>query len=150
MKVLELGHVNLWVTDLNRSSDFYRDLLGIPEVARGVLKKRRVAFLSLGPRHHDLALVEVGGAAIERSSDRPGLNHIGFKVGDCLDELRQMRAWLARHNLTPHRCVDHGVCKSIHVYDPDGNVVELYVDGNPQLWAESPQSMVCSEPFQLD
>ncbi|MGE5098234.1 MAG: VOC family protein [Betaproteobacteria bacterium] len=150
MRVLELGHVTLSVVELDRSADFYRDVLGFTEVARGVLKERRIAFFSLGARHHDLALVEVGAAAAGRDADRPGFNHMGLKVGDRLDELRRMRDWLVRHGVTPYRYVDHAVCKSLHVHDPDGNAIELYVDGDPRLWAQTPQAMVCSEPLQLD
>jgi catechol-2,3-dioxygenase len=150
MKVLELGHVNLWVTDLDRSSAFYRDVLGLSQVAGGVLKKRRVAFFSLGARHHDLALVEAGGSA---RADHPvyrGLNHIGFKAGSHVDDLRRMRDWLIGHDTAPHGYVDHRVCKSLHVVDPDGNDIELYVDDDPEIWKRTPEAMVCSNPFLLE
>lgn len=150
MRVLELGHVTLSVAELDRSARFYRDLLGFAEVARGVLKERRIAFFSLGTRHHDLALFEVGGAAADRDADRPGFDHMGLKVGDHVDELRRMRDWLVRHGVMPYRYVDHAVCKSLHVHDPDGNAIELYVDADPQVWAGTPQAMVCSDPFRLD
>ena len=150
MKVLELGHVNLWVVDLDRSGAFYRDVLGFSQVAGGVLKERRVAFLSLGSRHHDLALVEVGETGAAESRVRQGLNHIGLKVGDDIDHLRRMRDFVVRHGVAPHGYVDHCVCKSFHVHDPDGNLIELYVDGDPQIWARAPQAMVCSNPFQLE
>jgi catechol 2,3-dioxygenase len=150
MKVLELGHVNLWVTDLDRSSAFYRDVLGLSQVAGGVLKERRVAFFSLGTSHHDLALVESGRSTRRESPVRHGLNHIGFKVGDHVDDLRRMRDWLVGHDAVPHGYVDHCVCQSLHVSDPDGNDIELYVDGDPQIWVQTPEAMVCSNPFQLE
>jgi catechol 2,3-dioxygenase len=150
MKVLELGHVNLWVTDLDRSSAFYRDLLGLSQVAGGVLKERRVAFFSLGTNHHDLALVESGKSTRPESPVRLGLNHIGFKVGDHVDDLRRMRDWLVVHGAAPHGYVDHCVCQSLHVSDPDGNDIELYVDGDPLIWLQTPEAMVCSNPFQLE
>ena len=150
MKVLELGHVNLWVVDLDRSSAFYRDVLGFTQVAAGALKDRRVAFFSLGSRHHDLALVEAGPSGAAENRVRQGLNHIGLKVGDHLDDLRRMRDWLVRHGAAPHSYVDHCVCRSLHVDDPDGNSIELYVDGDPRVWARTPQAMVCSNPLQLD
>ena len=49
MKVLELGHINLLVRSLDFASEFYRETLGFPEVARGTLRGRRIAFYSLGP-----------------------------------------------------------------------------------------------------
>ncbi len=150
MKVLELGHVNLWVTNLDRSSAFYRDVLGLSQVAGGVLKERRVAFFSLGARHHDLALVEAGGSA---RADHPvcrGLNHIGFKVGNHVDDLRRMRDWLIGHDTAPRGYVDHRVCQSLHVIDPDGNDIELYVDGDPEVWKRTPEAIVCSNPLLLE
>lgn len=150
MKVLELGHVNLWVTDLDRSSAFYRDVLGLSLVAGGVVKERRVAFFSLGTRHHDLALVEAGGSARAEPPVCGRLNHIGFKVGNHVDDLRRMRDWLIGHDAAPHGYVDHRVCQSLHVVDPDGNDIELYVDGDPEIWERTPQAMVCSNPFLLE
>ena len=150
MKVLELGHVNLWVADLDQSSAFYSDVLGFPKVASGVLKERRVAFFSLGSRHHDLALVEVGCSIAAENPGRKGLNHIGLKVGNHVDDLRQMRDWLVLQGATPYGYVDHCVCQSLHVYDPDGNVLELYVDGDPRVWKQTPQAIVCSNPFRLE
>jgi catechol 2,3-dioxygenase len=150
MKVLELGHVNLWVANLDRASAFYRDVLGLSQVAGGVLKERRVAFFSLGTRHHDLALVEAGGVTRVEGTVRRGLNHIGFKVGDHVDDLRRMRDWLIGHDAAPHGYVDHRVCRSLHVVDPDGNDIELYVDGDPEIWQRTPQAIVCSNPFLLE
>ena len=150
MKVLELGHVNLWVSSVERSSAFYRDTLGFAEVARGALRGRQVAFFSLGERHHDLALVEVGGPAAPFGPRQPGLNHIGLKVGDSLDDLRRMRDVLVALGTVPHHYVQHCVCQSMHVLDPDGNTIELYVDADPGVWAHSPEAIVCSDPFDLD
>jgi len=150
MRVMELGHINLWVSRLDVSARFYGEMLGIPEVARGELNGRRVAFYSFGARHHDLALVEIGGTPGQSGGPKPGLNHMGLKVGNSLQELRQMRERLAGFGVAPVRTVDHRVCRSIHVHDPDGNVIELYADGDPALWQQDPGAMIHSEAFQID
>ena len=54
VKVIELGHVSLFVRDLDASLRFYRDLLGLRETGRG--KGGRIAFLSAGVHHHDVSL----------------------------------------------------------------------------------------------
>jgi catechol 2,3-dioxygenase len=150
MRVLELGHVNFWVSRLEPSARFYGEILGFPEVASGELNGHRVAFYSLGARHHDLALVEIGGDPGQGSGPRPGLNHIGLKVGDSVEELRLMCDRLATFGVTPVRMVDHRVCRCVHVHDPDGNVIELYADGDAALWRQEPGAMVHSEAFRFD
>jgi catechol 2,3-dioxygenase len=148
VRVLELGHVTLWVTNLDRSAVFYGALLGFREIDRGILKGRRIALFSLGVHYHDLALVEVGGTAVERDSRPSGLNHIGLKIGDQIEDLRQMRDWLLAHGAIPRLYIDHGNSKSLHVQDPDGNAIELYVDTAPSV--HTPQGMIYSEPLHLD
>lgn len=150
MRVLELGHVNLWVSQLDISARFYGEMLGIPEVARGELRGRRVAFYSLGVRHHDLALIEIGGSAEPARHPQPGLNHIGLKIGNSLEELRRMRDRLAEFGVPTIHTVDHRVCRSIHVHDPDGVLIELYADGDPAVWKRDPSAMMHSEAFEIN
>ena len=62
IKVRNVGHVVLKVRDLERSARFYRDVLGLKEVARGNFG-RPMAFFSTGDNHHDVAVMEVGATA---------------------------------------------------------------------------------------
>jgi catechol 2,3-dioxygenase-like lactoylglutathione lyase family enzyme len=79
MRVKALGHAVLKVRSLERSAAFYRDLLGMREVAR---YRGKMAFFSLGVNHHDLALMEVGTHAADADLGAAGLYHLAFKVGD--------------------------------------------------------------------
>ena len=56
----ELGHVALYVRDLQRSLDFYRDAVGLQVV--GKLLGGRGAALSGGRTHHELLLIQDGYA----------------------------------------------------------------------------------------
>ncbi len=58
-RVRELGHVVLYVTDLDRSLAFYRDILGWPVVHQPPGLFRYAGFRA-GNTHHDLLLIEVG------------------------------------------------------------------------------------------
>ncbi len=78
MKILELGHIVLYVSNLQRSADFYKITLGFQEIFR----KPGVAAFSAGRTHHELLLLEVGGTAEPKGRAKPGLYHIGFKIGD--------------------------------------------------------------------
>src|SRR5207247_1878752 len=53
MKIRALGHVSLFVRDLEATRRFYRDLLGLAETGTG--KDGRIVFFSAGARHHDLS-----------------------------------------------------------------------------------------------
>ena len=61
VKVQELGHIVLYVSDISRSRRFYRDVLGWSEVGEA-FGGRAVAFSS-GRTHHELLLIEVGEGA---------------------------------------------------------------------------------------
>ena len=84
MEVKELGHLVLYVRDLERSRCFYGDLLGWREVAR--LKSERSdhgILFSSGRTHHELLLVEAGkDAAPIPAGKRVGLQHFGLKIGE--------------------------------------------------------------------
>ena len=81
MHASKLGHAVLKVRSLEASVPFYRDVLGLTEVAR---YGSQMAFFSCGDNHHDLALLEVGMQATSPVSSQVGLYHLAFKVGDCL------------------------------------------------------------------
>jgi catechol 2,3-dioxygenase len=129
VRVRELGHVVLYVADLERSLAFYRDVLGWPVVMHP--SGFRAAGFRAGETHHDLLLIEVGTDAVPIPHGRRlGMYHFGVKVGESDDELRAMlRRLQERPDLvTIVGAGDHGYTHSLYVRDPDGNEVELYVD----------------------
>ncbi len=62
MEVKELGHLVLYVRDLEMSAAFYRDVLGFRPITPTVEGMRAAAFSS-GRTHHELLLIEVGADA---------------------------------------------------------------------------------------
>ena len=94
VEIKELGHLVLYVRDLDRSVRFYRDVLGWRQILGGgddPLPFRAAAFSAPSDRtHHELLLIEVGpDAAALPAGRRVGLYHFGLKVGDSDDELRE-------------------------------------------------------------
>lgn len=148
IKVRNVGHVVLKVRDLERAARFYRDVLGLKEVARGTFG-RPMAFFSTGDNHHDVAVMEVGADAPTPVPEATGLYHVALRIGTSLDELRAARAHLTAHGITEMRVRDHVVSQSIYVSDPDGNNVELYVDADPAIWREKPETVANSRPLEL-
>lgn len=125
MKVTALGHVSLFVRDLDASLRFYRDLLGLRETGRG--KGGRIAFLSAGVHHHDVSLEVARTDWAAPPKGAPGLSHIAFCVGTGPDALAAARREAEAHALGPFGEME-GATPSFCVKDPDGNVVELYAD----------------------
>ncbi len=131
-----LGHVNLWVSDLEKSIDFYESVCGIELVRRE--RSILIAFHSNGNTHHDVGIVE-----ISRGKDRygrdgmlqipktrglaVGLNHLGWEMAteaELVDAIRRAR----EAQFPIGRAVDHLISHSVYVNDPDGNGHEFYAD----------------------
>lgn len=148
MKAHYLGHVVFYVKDLQRSLGFYRDLLGFKEVGR--IFDGAAAALTCGRTHHELLLIQVGDAPGPPPGPRRGLYHIGIKVGDSLDELRQAKHELDQAGVAIDGMSDHTVSQSLYLKDPDGNEVELYVDADEALWRNNPAAVVSPiKPLRL-
>jgi catechol 2,3-dioxygenase len=148
VKARYLGHVVFYVKDLERSLGFYRDLLGFREVGR--IFGGAAAALTGGRTHHELLLIQVGDAAGPPKGRRLGLYHIGIKVGDSLEELREVLSELERAGVTVAGMSDHTVSQSLYLEDPDGNEVELYVDSDPSIWKNDPAAVLSPiKPLRL-
>ena len=129
------AHANIFVADVNESVDFYRDVCGLTEVFRepGI----KAGFLSNGATHHDMGLMQVSSAplvgrdgTIQNTMVRgrqPGLNHIAFHVGSETSLIEAYRN-ADRFDIGVEKALDHGMSRSLYLYDPDGNAVEFYVD----------------------
>lgn len=140
MRVLELGHVVLYVHNVKRSTTFYRDVLGWNQLPIGGPSDPIAAFSApSGRTHHELLLIEVGEDATKvPEGRRVGMYHFGLKVGDSDDELREARDALAAAGATVLGASDHTVTHSLYIADPDGNEIELYVDVPGVNWREDP------------
>ena len=141
MKAHYLGHVVFYVKDLKRSLSFYKDLVGFEDVGEIDFPLKAVALTS-GRTHHEILLIEVGSAPKPPKGHRRGFYHIGIKVGDSLEELREVKSELENAGIRINGISDHTVSQSIYTEDPDGNEVELYVDADKSIWENDPSAVV--------
>jgi catechol-2,3-dioxygenase len=150
VEVKELGHIVLYVRDLARSAEFYRDVLGWNPITPKTEGARAAAFSS-GRTHHELLLIEVGeDAPLPPHGRRAGLYHFGLKVGETDDELREALATLQEHNVRVVGASDHTVTHSLYILDPDGNEIELYIDVQPAVWKDEPMAVLSPvKPLRL-
>ena len=155
MEIKELGHVVLYVRDVQRSADFYRDVLGWRQIVPEPAERAQVpiaAFAAPGGRtHHELLLIEVGSdAAAVPAGRRLGMYHFGLKVGDTDDELRAALQRLNETGTPVLGASDHTVTHSLYIADPDGNEIELYVDVPGVDWRSDPSLMAAPiKPLRL-
>ena len=131
-----LGHVNFYVTDLQRSLAFYEHVCGLERVR--IEAAINAGFLSNGNTHHDVGLIEVSRGADRIGRDghvqirstrgtRPGLNHLGWEM-ESQAELVAAYARMVEAGLKPTALYDHIISHAVYVADPDGNVHEFYAD----------------------
>jgi catechol-2,3-dioxygenase len=140
MQVKELGHLVLYVRNLERSRRFYRDVLGWKEIAE---MGGQAAAFSSGRTHHELLLIEVGeGATPIPPGRRVGMYHFGLKVGETDDELRDALKTCLDSGVKVGGMSDHTVTHSLYIEDPDGNEIELYIDVQPEIWREDPAAIM--------
>jgi catechol-2,3-dioxygenase len=154
MEVKELGHIVLYVRDIERSARFYRDVLGWRQIMPepGQTASFAAAFSAPGGRtHHELLLIEVGhDAAAQPAGRRVGLYHFGLKVGDNDDQLREALTKLQEAGVTIVGSSDHTVTHSLYIEDPDGNEIELYVDVPGVDWVNNPSLIAAPiKPLRL-
>ena len=149
-----LGHVVLRVRSLAISVPFYTGVLGLREVARLDGPERDIvggelAFFSFGSNHHDLALLE---SPQTRPADPQcaGLAHVALRIGDHIDTLQAFHAHLRELGVALERSRDHEVSQSLYLRDPDGLLIEVYVDADPALWAAHPEAVATVRPLLVD
>src|SRR5262249_28711621 len=118
LTIRELGHVSLFVRDLEATRGFYRDLLGLRQTGTG--KNGAIAFFSAGRAHHDVSceLARADGPG-PQPKGVPGLYHIAFEVGSSLDELGEARRWVEAHGVQPFG----ETAQSFSIRDPDGHEI---------------------------
>jgi catechol-2,3-dioxygenase len=115
-----LQHLVLWVSDVERSVRFYRDLLGF-EVTK---QHPNAAFLKIPgtPDDHHLGLFEQAtGLPDERG---PRMYHAAWEVGEITDLVRARRRLVEAGSLVGQS--DHGVSLSLYAKDPDGLEFEVF------------------------
>jgi catechol 2,3-dioxygenase len=150
MQIRELGHVVLYVKNLERSARFYRDVLGFRAIDTPERMRGAVMAFSSGRTHHELLLIAVGeNAPHPGNGHRAGLYHIGLKLGDRDEDLRDALAELAAAGVPVVGAADHTVTHSLYLTDPDGNEIELYTDVPGADWADAEQVMAPVRQLRL-
>jgi catechol 2,3-dioxygenase len=141
----DIGHVNLTVTDLERSLAFYGDVLGLSVTQRD----ERSAFLAAGDYHHHVALNTWDDEATAPPAHSTGLHHFALRLPDAA----ALAAVVVRILRSGHElcgATDHGVNLAVYLRDPDDNGVELMVDRPSTKWPRAADGAIAMGVDPLD
>jgi catechol 2,3-dioxygenase len=137
-----MGPVHLTVSDLGRSLDYYRAVVGLDVLEHGAGRA------SLGADSTELlALVEEPGA---RPSDGyTGLFHFALLVPD-RPSLARWLAHAVRDRVQLTGLSDHYVSEAIYLRDPDRHGIEIYADRPRELWEGQVGQRMTTEPLDVE
>jgi glyoxylase I family protein len=135
IRIREIDHVVLRVSDLERMIRFYCDVLGCTVERR----KDDIGLVQLRAGRSLVDLVPVDGKLGRAGGVAPGheghnMDHLCFRV-ESFDEV-SLAEFLARHGVEPGRVASrygaegHGL--SMYLIDPEGNTIELKGPPSPR------------------
>ena len=147
IRLIDLAHVNLNVTDLKRSEKFYTEILGLHVSDR---REGAIVWMNFGQYRaghnyafHDVALYQVSQGPPEDFRKRVGMNHAAFRlrtveeVDQAAEFLKSKGVKVLKGPLTHSEDMD----RYLYFEDPDGNVLELVASTLPDY----PQEFLKSE-----
>jgi catechol-2,3-dioxygenase len=131
--ITRLNHAVLYVSDLDRSVDFYHRAFGFEEIAR---ERGMMAFMRAAGsmNHHDLGLMTVGSSAPSPPRGSTGLYHLAWEV-TTIEDLAALAEKLAELDALTGMS-DHGATKSLYGRDPDGIEFEVMWMVPRDQWGE--------------
>ena len=126
-RVIGLGHVGIYVRDLERMVAFYRDLLGMRITKQNW--RAGIVLLSADAEtvDHEIALMR-GRPSPE---DPHLIQQISMRVAS-LDDLRDFHRRLRAEGYRIERVVNHASAIGCYFFDPEGNRTEVFwLTGRP-------------------
>ena len=142
-----VGHVHLRVSDLDRSIQFYCDILGFRVTQR---MGTGAAFLGAGDYHHHVGLNTWDSlGATPPPKGHTGLYHSAFLYPTKADLARVFRS-VVDAGIPLDGAADHGVSVALYLRDPDQNGVELYWDKPRSDWPRDGQGNLAMVNARVD
>ena len=122
-----LRYFGIRVTELERSLNFYTELLGLKKCRQGTMHHGGIWVLLEDPRSHQRLELNWYPDASPYASPYAagdGLDHIGFKVKDPASTYKRLVVKGVTPALAPHDT--NGVRGVYYLKDPDGNWIEFF------------------------
>ena len=139
---LRIGTVGLIARDLDKLTNFYRDLLGLTVTGR----TDKIARLGTG----GVTLMEIEHRpdALPDDPSTAGLYHTAFLMPTRADHARWIMH-IVRNRVPITGASDHGVSEAFYLDDPEGNGIEVYNDRPNERWTWQ-DGLVVMKTNQLD
>ena len=138
----DLGPVLLTIADLERSLEFYVEVLGFQ------VYRREEASAYLGAGGENLLVLKEDPGAKPRPRNTTGLYHYAILLPDRAALARSLRQ-LVDKDYPLWGASDHLVSEALYLDDPDGNGIEIYRDRPRGEWRWS-EGMVEMDTRRLD
>jgi catechol 2,3-dioxygenase len=136
-----MGAVELSVSDLDRSLDYWQRAVGL-----NVLE-REDGRASLGADTELVRFVEEPGAV--PADGHTGLYHVALLVPD-RPSLARWLAHAARERIRLEGLSDHAVSEAIYLRDPDRHGIEIYADRPREAWEGHVMELMTSIPLNVE
>ncbi len=113
IQITQIDHVSVLITDVERSRRFYRDLLGLKEIA----KPRTFSFIALW--------FELGNQQLhllkKPEPDTRSPRHFALRVAD----VNAARTYIKERGIIVEETTLIPDCDRFFIHDPDGNRIEV-------------------------
>jgi catechol-2,3-dioxygenase len=128
-RVTGLGHVGIYVRDLEQMVGFYRDVMGMQITKQNW--RAGMVFLSSDPEtvDHEIALMRGRPSA----EDPHLIQQISMRVAS-LDDLRDFHRRLRAEGYRIERVVNHASAIGCYFLDPEGNRTEVFWLTGRESW----------------
>ncbi len=142
-----IGHVHLKVSNLQKSLEFYCDLLGF-EIT--TMYGEDAAFISAGGYHHHIGLNTWYSKNFPLAHEKGvGLFHTAILYPTRKD-LATIYDRILKADYQFSGFADHGVSQALYLNDPDNNGVELYWDRPKEEWLYNEDGTIVMYSAALD
>lgn len=133
-----ISHLDLSVSDIGRSTEWYRQVLGLREVKRAEFADRTMVVFVVPDGGLIIGLNQHVGCPPEHFDERRvGLDHVGFAVSDRAD-LDRWQAHLEAQGVEHSPIADGPVGSALVFRDPDNIQLEIW-------WTKSASALTPGE-----
>ena len=130
---IQLGHVNIFVQNVDRAEKFYTEALGLTIMNR----RPNISFLAANTAHsHEIALIGLGDDAPRPERGRVGLNHMAWQMAT-FEDLKSVHQRLKDMGADIIRVTDHYLSMGVYFRDTEGNENEVYYELPKDQWPEA-------------